>query len=147
MKNSLPLEASWWAEFRTPFRMSNFIIFMQLPYISFLKYFAKTVTAGNFIMSRIQNTFQNVEVCYFYAAAYINFVKYNEKPLPLEATWWAEFRPFFRMSNFIIIMQQPYISFLKYYENSPTVGSVMMNRIQNPFQNFEFSYFYAAAIY
>ena len=37
MKNPLPLEASWWAKFRTLFRMSKFIIFMQPPYINLLR--------------------------------------------------------------------------------------------------------------
>ena len=69
MKSSLPLEASPWAEFKTPFRMVNFIIFMLLPYIRFLKYFEKSFTVGRFMMSRIQTTSRNVEVYYFCACA------------------------------------------------------------------------------
>ena len=68
-KNHLPLKATWWAEFRTHFRMSMCIIFMQLPYINFLKYYETCFTVGNVLMSRIQTTDQNVEDYYFYAAA------------------------------------------------------------------------------
>ena len=68
-KNALPLEALWWAKFRPPIRMSKFIIFIQSTYINFLEYSKKCRTVRNFMMSRIQITFQNIEVFYFYAAA------------------------------------------------------------------------------
>ena len=69
MKNPWPLEASWCAEFRTLVRMSKCIIFMHLPYTKFLRYHTKSIVVGSVLMSRIQNTFQIVQVHYFYAAA------------------------------------------------------------------------------
>ena len=75
MKNSLPFEAQRWAEFRTLSRMSMYIIFMKPAYINFPKYYGKTFTVGSVIMSRIQSTFQNVEVYYFYAADIYQFSK------------------------------------------------------------------------
>ena len=69
MKYFLPLEAPWWAEFRSLFRMSKSIILMQPPNIHFLRYHEKCFTFGSVFMSRIQKTFQNVEVYYFYATA------------------------------------------------------------------------------
>ena len=105
---------SWWAEFRTPFRMSKCIFVMQLPNINFEKYYEKSFnrwnrhyeqntehfsqcrcslflcishilifykyleksfSIGSVMMSRIQNTFHNVEVYYFYAAAIYYFSK------------------------------------------------------------------------
>ena len=56
-------------KFRKYFRISKFITFIQPPYINFLKYYEKYVTVESVLMSRIQTTFQNVEVYYFYAAA------------------------------------------------------------------------------
>ena len=67
--NYLPLEASWWAEFRPLSIMSKFIIFRHSSCINFLQYNEKSDTAGSVVMSTTQNTFQNVEVYYFYAAA------------------------------------------------------------------------------
>ena len=56
-------------KFRKSFRISKFIIYMQPPYINFLKYYEKSATVESVLISRIQTTFQNVEVYYFYSAA------------------------------------------------------------------------------
>ena len=67
MKNPLPLKAPWWAEFRTLLITSKFIIFMRSPYINFLKYYENFFAIGSAMLSRIQNTFQIVEACFFAA--------------------------------------------------------------------------------
>ena len=124
MKNSLPLEAPWWSEFRTLFRMSNSIIFMQPPYTSFIKYYEKSFIVEKPRDEQKSDTFQNGEVCYFMQPPYINFLRIYEKcphillledimknTLPLEASWWAKFRLLFKSSKFIFFMQMPYINF------------------------------------
>ena len=79
MKNPAPLVASVWAEFRPLFIMSRFIIFMQPPYIDFLKYYEKCFAVGIVMMRRIQSTFQNVEDYYFMQTPLTNLLKYNDK--------------------------------------------------------------------
>ena len=64
MQNALPLEASWWAEYRTLFRMSKCMVCMQPPSINFLRYYEKCYTFESILKSRIQTTVQNVEVYY-----------------------------------------------------------------------------------
>ena len=138
MKNSLPFEAPWWAEFLALFRMSKGIFFTQPPYTIFLRYYEKSFTFGSVLMSRIQKTLKNVEVNYIYAEAIYWFCKKIMKnPLSLKASWWAEFWPQFRMSKFLIFMQPSCINCLRYYQKSATVASVEMNRIQNYFHNVE----------
>ena len=41
--------------------MSQGIIFKQLPYINFVRYYDKSFNFGSVMMSRIQKTFQNFE--------------------------------------------------------------------------------------
>ena len=55
-------------KFISPFIMLKCIICMQPPYIKFLKYYEKSFAVGSVMIGRNQNTFQNVEVYYFYAA-------------------------------------------------------------------------------
>ena len=59
--------------------MSKGIIFMQPSYINFLRYYEKSITFGSYLMNRIQNTFQNVEVYYLYTSPNINLLRYYEK--------------------------------------------------------------------
>ena len=66
-------------KFRKRFRISKFITFIQPPYINFLKYYEKSVIVESVLMSRIQTTFQNVEVYYFMQPPCINFIRYYDK--------------------------------------------------------------------
>ena len=117
MKNPLPLEASWWAEFRPLFRMSKFIIFMQPPCINFPQYHERSVTVGCIVMSRIQNTFHNVEGYYFYAAAIFNFLRYCEKSFTFGSVLMIRIRTTFQNVEVYYFYADPYTLFLKYYEN------------------------------
>ena len=47
----------------------SLLFFLQPQYDNFLKNYDKSFTGGSVMMHRIQNTFQNIEVYYFYAAA------------------------------------------------------------------------------
>ena len=136
-----------WAEFRILFRISKFIIFMQAPYINLLRYHEKCFTAGSVIMSRIQNIYQSHKICYFYAAAIYKFSIILNKILYRGKRRDKQNWEHFSECRSIIFMQPPYIIFLKYHEQSFTVGSVIMNRIQNTFHNLEVYYISAAAIY
>ena len=148
LKNPLPLEASWRAEFISFFRMSKCIIFIHLPYTKFLRYHTKSIIDGSVLMSRIQKTFFRMSKCIiFMQLPYINFLRYYEKCWPLETLWWVEFRPLIRMSKFIIFIQPTYINFLKYSEKSCTVRNFITSWILITFLNIEVFYFVAAAIY
>ena len=128
--------------------MSNFIIFMQPPYISLLKYYEKDFTVGSVMMSRIQNTIQNVEVCYFYAAAIYEFYKIVfEKNLYLSKIHDEQNSEHLsKCRSILFLCIRKYINFLKYYEKFSTVGSVMRSRIHTTFRNVEFYYCYSAAV-
>ena len=148
MKNSLPLEASSWAELRTFFIMSKSTNFTLPPYINFSKYYEKPFIVGIVMKSRFQKTFWNIEGYYFVCSCHVLiFYDIMKNPLPFEASWRAEFRTLFTMSKFIIFIQSPFTYFLKYYEKFFTIWSAMMNRVLNTFQNVERYYLYAAAIY
>ena len=147
MKNTLPSKTSWWAEFRSLFRMSKIVFAMLPPYTNFLKYYEKFFIAGSVIMSRIQKIFRMSQGIIFNHLTYINFVRYYEKSFYFGIRSVMKFSKSFRISKFIIFIQPPYVNFLKYYEKSVTVESVLMSRIQTTFQNVEVYYFYAAASY
>ena len=141
MKNSFPSEALRWAEFRTFFRTSKFIIFMQPPYVNLVQCNEKSYTIGSDMMSRIQNTCQIVEVYYFMQPPNINFLNITKNLLQLVASWWAEFISLFRKSKCIIFIHPLQTNFLKHYEQFFIIGRVTMSRIQTIFQNFEVYYF------
>ena len=79
MKNPLPMEASWWADFRWLFRMSKIVISMQPPYTNSLKYYKEFFMIGSVMMSRIQKFFRMWQGIIFKQLPYINFITYYEK--------------------------------------------------------------------
>ena len=147
MKHPLSFEASLWAEFNPLFRRLKCIIVMQPPLINCQRYCEKSFTFGCVLMSRIQTTFQKVEVYYLYSShiliCYILWkILYRWKHIDEQkADHFSECR------ILLYFKQPPYIYFLKYYEKFYIVGSAIMSRIQNSFQNVDVYYFYVAAIY
>ena len=128
--------------------MSKCIIFMQLQYINLLTYHEKCFTAGSVRMNRIQNTFQNVEVCYCSATAIYKL----SKILRIILHRWKRHdeqnsEHFCRISKVIICVPQPHNNFLEYYHKFFTIGSIMTSTIQNTFGNIEVYYLYATAIF
>ena len=138
MKNSLPYEAPWWAEFLTLFKMSKGIICMQPPYINFLRYYEKSITIGSFMINRIQKTCQNIEVYYFYSASISNFsqilwkILYIWKCLDEQNSENVE-----ECRSLLHLCWIHILIFKQNYEKSFTAESILMSRIQTTFQNVE----------
>ena len=127
MKNHLSLEASWWREFISFFRMSKFIFWCSSHILNFYDITKNPLPLIASWRAQLRTLVRMSKCINFMHLQYI--------------------RPLFRMPKFIIFVLPPYIRFMKYYEKSFTVGSILMSRIQNTFHNVEMYYFYAAAIY
>ena len=114
MKNSLPHDAPWWAEFLTLFRMSKGIICLQPPYINFVRYYEKSLNIGS--VMKFRKSLRISKFIIFIQPSRINFLKYYDKLTTVGSAMIRRFRTLFRMSKFIMFMQPPSINFLRYYK-------------------------------
>ena len=118
MKNSLPMESSWWAEFRYLFRMSKIVISMQAPYTNFQKNFMTNSLSLEASWSAEFRKFSECRRVLFLIICHILILfDIMNNPFYFGIRSVMKFRKRFRISKFITFIQPPYINFLKYYEN------------------------------